>query len=274
MSKPFYEQKTLFGSSEIIFARGRTKRKQTLFEYDEFVEKFKDKKTTDDCYTPKPVFDVILNYLKEKGKIRDGQTIIRPFFPGNDYQAVNYPPGCVVVDNPPFSIFTEIVRFYAKRNIPFFLFGPHLTLFGPRVQGVTYIVTGADIVYENGAKVKTSFVSNLFGSTLAFSDATLLDNLEALNVNPNPLPKYRYPDNLLTVSDMQYLLNKGVEFSIDRPEAVFVSRLDDQKKYGKAVFGGGLLISEAKAKAKAEDEANVIHFRLSPREQAIIDGLE
>jgi hypothetical protein len=133
MPDTFIKTNDLFGNSEILFLKGKPKRGTLLFEYDEFIDKFKEKKTTDDCYTPKPVYDVILNYLKEKGKLRNGQKIIRPFFPGNDYSKVDYPDGCVVIDNPPFSIFTEILRFYLDRKIPFFLFGPHMTLFGPKM---------------------------------------------------------------------------------------------------------------------------------------------
>lgn len=150
-NKAFYKQKDLFGNSQIVFAEGKKKKTNTLFEYDDFVDKFKDKKTTDDCYTPKAVFDVVLNYLKEKGKIKDKQPIIRPFFPGNDYREVEYPKDCIVVDNPPFSIFTEIVRFYCEKEIPFFLFGPHMTLFSSKEKKANLIIVAADIVYENGA---------------------------------------------------------------------------------------------------------------------------
>ncbi len=33
------------------------------YDYDGFVEKFKPKKTTDDCYTPPEVYDVVLYIL-------------------------------------------------------------------------------------------------------------------------------------------------------------------------------------------------------------------
>lgn len=46
--------------------------------YEEFVDKFKPKKTTDDCYTPPSVYTVISD-------------------------------GAVVLDNPPFSILTSIL---------------------------------------------------------------------------------------------------------------------------------------------------------------------
>ncbi len=33
--------------------------------YEEFVEKFKPKKTTDDCYTPPIIYDAVLNWVRE-----------------------------------------------------------------------------------------------------------------------------------------------------------------------------------------------------------------
>lgn len=273
-SKAFYEQKNLFGNSEIVFAKGERKRKNTLFQYDDFTEKFKDKKTTDDCYTPKAVFDIVLNYLKSKGKMTDGQKIIRPFFPDNDYKEVEYTDGAIVVDNPPFSIFTEILRFYTKKEIPFFLFAPHMTLFSPKEKGANFIVVGADIVYENGAVIKTSFVSNLFADVQVFSDYDLYTKLNLLNKTTNPLPKYEYPEEIMTVSDFTLLLHKGVEFEVTKEECVFVSKLDDQKKYGKTIFGSGILISEEKAEEKEKEKekakANKIKFRLSEREESIV----
>lgn len=59
------------------------KKEEKLNDYDGFVEKFKPKKTTDDV------------------------PIVRPFYPGGDYENYDYPEGCVVVDNPPFSIFAK-----------------------------------------------------------------------------------------------------------------------------------------------------------------------
>ena len=41
-------------------------RQETFNDYEGFVEKFKPKKTTDDCYTPKEVYDVILEWAVER----------------------------------------------------------------------------------------------------------------------------------------------------------------------------------------------------------------
>lgn len=117
-------------------------------EYQDFVNKFKPKKTTDDCYTPPAVYDVVLNYVKEKCNI-EGLRVLRPFYPNGDYENETYDENCVVIDNPPFSIISKIIRFYLERNIKFFLFAPHLTLFGTN-EDYTSIVTYSDIIYQNG----------------------------------------------------------------------------------------------------------------------------
>ena len=109
-------------------------------EYKAFVDKFKPKKTTDDCYTPENIYDAVCGWVEmEYGVSRD--RFVRPFWPGGDYQRFEYPEGCIVVDNPPFSIITQIKNFYTSRGIDFFLFAPSLTLISgyKRGQGVSYI---------------------------------------------------------------------------------------------------------------------------------------
>ena len=130
-------------------------------EYQEFLEKFKLKKTTDDCYTPAPVYDAVACYVEETyGVSRD--RFVRPFYPGGDYVSEKYPEGCVVVDNPPFSIMSEILRFYDSRGIKFFLFAPTLTLFSSSSSNTcTALPCGNAVIYENGASVNTSFLTNM-----------------------------------------------------------------------------------------------------------------
>lgn len=50
-------------------------------DYQAFVDKFKPKLTTDDCYTPEPVMAAVLEYCRERYDIEDAE-IIRPFWPG------------------------------------------------------------------------------------------------------------------------------------------------------------------------------------------------
>ena len=137
-------------------------------EYEAFVEKFKPKKTTDDCYTPPEVYEVVLQYVREKCNI-EGLKVLRPFYPGGDYISVQYDENCVVIDNPPFSIISQIIRFYNAKGVKYFLFAPHLTIFGSN-QDYTAIVTSVDIVYENGAKVKTAFVTNMMGDVKIYRE--------------------------------------------------------------------------------------------------------
>ena len=66
-------------------------------EYNEFEEKFKQKLTTDDCYTPEEVYEVVKNWaVKEYGL--EGKNIVRPFYPGGDYENENYGENDVVID--------------------------------------------------------------------------------------------------------------------------------------------------------------------------------
>ena len=136
----------------------------TLTEYDEeyaaFVEKFKPKKTTDDCYTPPNIFEAVAGWVCDEYGIRPEQ-IVRPFWPGGDYERFPYTDDSVVIDNPPFSILAEIVRFYCENGVRFFLFAPSLTLFTAVECDVTYIAAGCSITYENGAVVSTGFITNM-----------------------------------------------------------------------------------------------------------------
>ena len=81
--------------------------------YDEFKEKFEQKLTTDDCYTPQPIYEAVCEWVDKNITPLKGRQIIRPFFPGGDYEHYNFPEGCIVIDNPPFSISAKILRTYS-----------------------------------------------------------------------------------------------------------------------------------------------------------------
>lgn len=131
-------------------------------DYDEFVEKFKPKKTTDDCYTPPLVYEAVLEWARKHLDIGD-RPVVRPFYPGGDYEHYDYPAGCVVVDNPPFSIFSRICDWYVAHGIDFLLFAPAMSSIR---KNCTFIACGTQITYENGAIVNTSFVSNMLGDLI------------------------------------------------------------------------------------------------------------
>ncbi|MFJ1429480.1 chromosome partitioning protein ParB [Capnocytophaga canimorsus] len=245
-------------------------------EYQDFVDKFKPKKTTDDCYTPPSIYDVILNYVKERCNI-EGMKVLRPFYPGGDYENEDYTEDCVVVDNPPFSIISQIIRFYNQRNIKYFLFAPHLTLFSSD-QDYTGIVVGSDIIYENGAKVKTSFVSNLFGDVKILGDSYLYERLkQTQGENKKCLPRYIYPDNLITVADVTKIVAQGGSITINKKEVAHCRALESQKPFKKTIFGSGFIMSdEATERMKTERikaKKEIITWTLSDREKELVKTL-
>ena len=230
-------------------------------DYDAFVEKFKPKKTTDDCYTPDYIYDVVLGWLRNNINL-EGKEIIRPFWPGGDYKTFNYPENCVVVDNPPFSILAEIKNWYWEHNIQYFLFAPHLTLFSSYKENQTYIITDASIIYANGANVNTDFVTNLqeFSQYGIIGEPELKMAIEEAQKKArqkerekNNFPGYIYPEHLVTTSSIAYIINGGLGVKIPKKEMIFTRRLDAQIPIKKAVYGGGFLCSNRIAeKLKAE----------------------
>ena len=59
-------------------------------EYQEFLDKFAIKKTTDDCYTPPLVYEAVEQYVAEKYGVPK-EKFVRPFYPNGDYQKEKYP---------------------------------------------------------------------------------------------------------------------------------------------------------------------------------------
>ena len=229
-------------------------------EYAAFKEKFKPKKTTDDCYTPKQVYDAVLAWVAAEYKLPPETLITRPFWPESDFMQWDYPDGCVVLDNPPFSLLATIIRWYCARGISFFLFGPALTLFTATEQPVCYLATGADITYENGAVVPTSFVTNMDRMRLRTAPklrATVMEaNARALRDRKTTaeLPKYVYPDCVITAAAMQKLSKYGAELNIPPEDAIYTSALDAQREMKKTIFGGGFLLRERAAAERAAAE--------------------
>ena len=253
-------------------------------EYATFVDKFKPKKTTDDCYTPPLVYDAVRDWACEEYGI-DPAAIVRPFYPGGDYEHYNYPHGCVVLDNPPFSILAKIVDFYLQREIPFFLFAPSLTALSSRknVMRCNHIFCDAKITYENGAVVQTAFITS-FGSNVVQTSPDLHEKIkqatdEIMNEKRTALPKYEYPANILTASMLQRYGKYSVKYSVSRSDCIPISALDSQREAGKSIYGQGLLLSEKAAAEKAAAEkaaaerAAVITWELSEREREMIAAL-
>lgn len=264
-------------------------------QYQAFVDKFKEAKTTDDCYTPPAIYDAIAEWVAAEYPQFERTRFLRPFKPGGDYQAEQYPEGCAVVDNPPFSILAQIVDWYNEKGVPFFLFGPTLTLLGlmkkpERKEKICIVLIGAPITYENGAEVQTSFVTNMDSYAVRIEAglrATIEETNKALlKSGKKELPRYTYPDYILTGKD--YRLGKyGQTLRIRHEDCVAVDTLDAQRATKKSIFGGGLLLSEEaaaeriRAEEAAEREAAAqgrgpaggIQWELSAREWEIVKNM-
>lgn len=240
--------------------------------YEEFVEKFKPKKTTDDCYTPPEIYDVIKGWVVNEYNL-DGKKIVRPFYPGGDFENYPYTDDCVVIDNPPFSILRKIKGFYNDRGIKYFLFAPHLTLFSSSQNDKSnYLVVGATIKYHNGALVKTSFAHNF--KDYKVRNSPELYELISNAVEPDKQKKiiYQYPNSLITSTRLEELNKKGMEVKLKEDNLYFVRKLDAQKEFKKTVYGAGFLTNQ---KLDFEIVQNAgLTFELSDREKEIIKGLE
>ena len=250
-----------------------TQTRESFNDYGGFVEKFKPKKTTDDCYTPTEIYDVVRRYVNRRWGVTDAD-IVRPFWPGGDYENHDYPDGCCVVDNPPFSMLAKIESFYLDRGIRFFLFAPSLTcLSGTRCMEIDHIVCNANIAYENSAVVLTAFVTNLDTEHVLEADPELGDAINAANAarlakTKKQLPKYDYPDCVITAARAQFLASHGTPLMVRRSDALHISALDAQRGRGKAIFGSGLLLGErAAAERAAAERAAACKWQLSERER-------
>ena len=250
-------------------------------EYAAFIDKFKPKKTTDDCYTPHNIMDAVTEWAVKEYHL-EGKKIVRPFWPGGDYENEDYPDDCVVIDNPPFSILSQICKFYNSRGIGYFLFAPALTLFSTNAGQCNYVIADAHITYLNGAVVSTGFVTN-FGDYRIILDPDLcriLKEENAKNTKPeNQLPKYDYPDNVVTGATLNKIVKQGIGLRIKKGEAIFTRSLDHQKQIKKVIYGGGFLLSEkaaaekAAAEKAAAEKAAATKWKLSDRELDIIRGM-
>jgi hypothetical protein len=203
-----------------------------------FVQKFRPKTTTDDCYTPPAVYDAVKNWVNENLLDLTGWLILRPFCPGGDYLREKYPADSVVIDNPPFSIYSRIVRNYTRMGVKFFLFGPALSLFVRDVDAVQYVICRCNITYANGAKVRTGFVHNLGGSRLCMA-GDLSDDINKAQHNKAAYQKLIKPSGIYSAADLMRFVPKEREKIYLTGGAEIYTHID-----GRKIFGGAMKFNE------------------------------
>lgn len=270
------KQLNLFGDEVIQSPVKRIGKNEKFEDYESFVQKHEDstKKTTDDCYTPPAVYEVVKNFAGTLIDLTD-RPIVRPFYPGGDYKKFGYPEDCVVIDNPPFSIVSQIAQWYEAVGIQYFLFAPHLTCFDCRASCT--ILTDASVKYANGAIVKTSFITNFTDEPKVWLCPSLKKQLnDVAGVTEHPTEKKNYPPNAINPGQVGKFLSRGIELKIPKNECVYVTNLDALRALGggQRIFGGGILFSDRIAdelqRHKKGFERDV---ELSDREKRIIEQL-
>ena len=241
-------------------------------EYLDFLKKFDEPKTTDDCFTPPEIYEFVKNWVVKRYDLEDRE-IVRPFYPGGDYETFEYNGGAVVIDNPPFSLQSKIIDFYLENGIDFFLFANGLTIFSSkRNKPICAVIVNGTIEYENGAKVNTSFLTNL-DSNSVITSAELNDGIRNTTrriSKAKKMPKYKYPKNVVMVNDLKKIVNRGYDIEIPFSSSRFAARLDDQKKHKKTMFGGGILVSNRVA--ELVDEAKNAPIKEQAQEWGLSEG--
>ena len=243
--------------------------------YDEFTDKFKQKLTTDDCYTPPSVYDAVLKFA---GTITDlkGRKVVRPFYPGGNYENLaQYPKNSVVIDNPPFSILSSIIRFFCEHDIPFLIFAPSLTLFSAHDCDVTYIVANAPVVYENGAVVSTGFITNLIPDLRIWCCPEIREQVIAAQPSEDKTKQgFVYPDNIVTSAVLGRLVAHSTELKIRKVSCEHIRTSDSAEEQGRSIYGGGYILSDrATAERAAAERAAATRLNISAREREIIERL-
>ena len=250
--------------------------KNDFYDYDKFVDKFKPKLTTDDCYTPPLIMEAVNEWVSKEYSV-DRMNFVRPFYPGGDFENEDYT-GKIVVDNPPFSILSKILQFYVDNGVKFFLFAPTLSGLVRYSDICTALPVGVRITYDNKAVVNTSFVTNLEPHSIRMRTVPTLwqaiNEADAHNKKKQAktLPKYEYPPEVITSAQMYQFNRYGINFVINRKECGRISKLDAQKE--KSIFGCGLLLSKRlTAERERAERERAERYELSWREKQLVELL-
>lgn len=241
-------------------------------EYNQFVDKFKDKLTTDDCFTPPNIYAAVADFVETEYNVKK-ENFVRPFYPGGDFENYKYKDTDIVVDNPPFSLFAKIVNFYLDKNIKFFIFGDGMTTMSAKRKDFTCIANGEGIEYQNGAKVNTSFITNMEDKNILIRTAHRLTNeLKRINKEnskklKSDYKKYSYPKNVLGIADIKRITRNTEDLFIKNNECEFTDYLYTKDGEKTKQYGTKLIISDEVT--KRIEELKVIDEEAEEREQVI-----
>ena len=245
--------------------------------YAAFVEKFVPKRTSDDCFTPQNIYDIVADWVASEFHVSRDR-FVRPFWPGGDFikESESYKDE-IVVDNPPFSILASILRHYQERKRPYCLFAPAQTIFGScHTSGVNGIAVNVSITYGNGARIATSFLTSLGPDKIRTAPDlyAALEKADKDNSGRRTLAKIHWPDHVLSSSRAGVLSRYGVDFRASAGDLYPISKCDNFKG---TIFGRGFLLCDDKAAELKAAELKAakagVSFSLSAREKEIVHRL-
>ena len=88
------------------------------------------------------------------------------------------------------------------------------------------------------------------------------------------MPKYEYPKNVATATEIYQLSKAGVDFEIRKSESIRIRALDAQRLQKKEIFGSGYLISDdAAMRLERAEREQAERWQLSEREKGIVAEL-
>ena len=220
--------------------------KEKFEDYEGFVEKFKPKKTTDDCYTPETVYTAI-SILSQIIQFYTEHNI-KFFLFAPTLTSCRYGDFCTVL-----------------------VVGVDVTYANGAVVDTSFVTN----LEPHEVRARTEPV--LYSAVKSANQANL-------KKQKKQMPKYIYPLEIATTAAMRPYSRLGINFCIPRTESVRVSSLDSQKKAGKAVYGNGWLVSERvkmereraereKAEREKAEREKADKWELSKRECEIISNL-
>lgn len=216
----------------------------TSDEYFEWIKKFERKHTTDECLTPPKVYDRVKNYVVEFFSL-ENCTIERPFYPNGNYKeaAEKYDAHTVVIDNPPFSKMAEIIKFYNDKHIRYFLFAHAKTALGLVKHGASVWFAPANIIFDNGARVSVSFITNMEACQCIRTVPQLLFLQKTQQKTNN-----NYPPDLFIFSHFETICRHGLEIKVPCDASMVRTEYNDPQAGRKKIYGAGIQLPTNKNK--------------------------
>lgn len=166
--------------------------------------------TKDEIYTDQDEYNDLTEFFKQYYPEAFKRPIVRPFYPGGNYEDLTqYPAGCLVFDNPPFSIESKIVKFYNEHNIQYILFAPGNNLSNMRNGCSTW--TGCTIHYDAVAFF-SQFLTNLDTQQTLHISGELYNFMRNRYSTRHPVKqnlKDMMPDDCFYAGNVQVIARQG-----------------------------------------------------------------